>query len=169
LEAWLVDWADNIGGVITPVTEIWVKVGEFEDGQVLSGSVPGFTTAPPPRVRAENLNDNLLVPLAFTVYLHQTTENSRGTLLQVSHYVDEILTTEGPEPGEINIIDRSFAVAGLGESDAAGTAPKAGLWFRVRHPLIADRTYRCAVVVHGGDREPIETLRTVEVAVPEWP
>ncbi len=169
LEAWLVDWTDNIGGVITPVTEIWVKVGEFEDGQVLSGSIPGFTTAPPPRVRGEDLNDNLLVPLAFTVYLHQTTENSRGTLLQVSHYVDEILTTEGPEPGEINIIDRAFAVAGLGEPDADGTAPKAGLWFRVRHPLIADRTYRCAVVVHGGDREPIETLRTVEVAVPEWP
>jgi hypothetical protein len=34
------------------------------------------------------------------------------------------------------------------------------LWFRVRHPLIANHNYRAAVVLHGEDREPIEVLRT---------
>ncbi len=166
LEAMLVDWADQVGGVITPVTELWVKVGEFESDQVIAPSIPGFTTAPPPRVEVDDLTDNMIVPLAFTVYLHQTSNESRGTMLQVSHYVNEILTTDGPEAGQIQIIDRAFAVAAIGEADADGNQPRGGLWFRVRHPLIADRTYRCAVVVHGGDREPMETLRTVEIAVP---
>ena len=56
----------------------------------------------------------------------------------------------------MDIIDRAFAVRAFGTQDPITTC----LWFRVRHPLLADRNYRAAVVVHGQDREPIEVLRT---------
>ena len=88
---------------------------------------------------------------------------SRATMLQVSHYVDEILTSQ-PQPGQLDIIDRAFALTTL-----HGPVEKGFLWFRVRQPLIAGRTYRCAVVLHGPDREPIETRRTFEVTVPPLP
>ncbi len=169
LEARLVDWADPINGTIQPVTELWIKVAEFERDELIRESEPGQSVPVPPRVITDDLREKLLVPLAFTVYLHQTSENSRGTMLQVSHYVDEILKTDAPEPGQIDIIDRAFALAGFEEPDDDGNEGPAGLWFRVRQPLIADRTYRCAVVLHGGDREPMETLRTEEITVSPWP
>ena len=95
------------------------------------------------------------MPLPFTVYLHQTDAVSRGTMLQVSHYVDEILTIS-PAAGQLDIIDRAFAVRALGPEDPMPMC----LWFRVRHPLLANRNYRAAVVLHGEDREPVEVLRT---------
>jgi hypothetical protein len=153
LEAVLVNWSDLDGGFMRPATELWVRVGCFEFGEVDRSSVPGQTAPLPPRVLLENLNERLSVPLPFTVYLHQTDPGSRGTMLQVSHYVDEILTTS-PAAGQIDIIDRAFAVRTLEPNDPPC------LWFRVRHPLIAKQNYRAAVVLHGEDREPIEVLRT---------
>jgi hypothetical protein len=167
LEAQLVDWVDIIDGFIRPTTELWIKVGTFEHGDVVSVSQPGDTAQVPPRINSRDLRAHLIVPLAFSVYLHQTSASSRGTMLQVSHYVNEILTSS-PQSGQIDIIDRAFVVASIGEPDADGTSPPPALWFRVRQPLLAGRDYRCAVVLHGGDREPIETLRTAEVHVPPW-
>jgi hypothetical protein len=165
LEARLVDWIDVIPQIgPRPATEICIKVGAFEARQVISVSVPNQTAPAPPRIIGRELTPNLLVPLPFTVYLHQTSSQSRGTMLQVSHYVDEILTTQ-PQPDRVDIIDRAFAVASLGNE----ASPPPCLWFRVRHPLMAGRTYRCALVMHGGDREPIETLRTIEISVPALP
>jgi hypothetical protein len=166
LEARLVDWEDVIPGIgPRPTTEIWIKVGCFNAGQAMSVSQPGQTAPMPPRILADDLRANLRVPLPFTVYLHQTSVRSRGTMLQVSHYVDEILTTQ-PQPGQLDIIDHAFAVRNFETLDPI---PPPCLWFRVRQPLIAGRTYRCAVVLHGGDREPIEVLRTEERLVPPLP
>ncbi len=84
-------------------------------------------------------------------------------MLQVSHFVDEILSSQ-QVPGQLDIIDRAFAVRTIFGPNEAPC-----IWFRVRQPLIAGRSYRCAVVVHGQDREPIETLRTTEINVPPLP
>lgn len=156
LEAVLVDWGDFIPDIgWRPTTELWIRVGCFEPGEVVTTSQPDQTSPQPPRVNVRDLASRLQVPLPFTVYLHQTDAESRGTMLQVSHYVDEILTTS-PAPGQLDIIDRAFAVYPLSDQDPVPVC----LWFRVRHPLIADRSYRAAVVVHGEDREPVEVLRT---------
>lgn len=156
LEAVLVDWGDFIPEIgWRPTTELWIRVGCFEPGEVVSVSEPDQTSPQPPRVNVRDLAARLQVPLPFTVYLHQTDAESRGTMLQVSHYVDEILTSS-PAAGQLDIIDRAFAVRAFGTQDPITTC----LWFRVRHPLLADRNYRAAVVVHGQDREPIEVLRT---------
>jgi hypothetical protein len=115
-----------------------------------------------------DLTPRLEVPLPFTVYLHQTGVRSRGTMLQVSHYVDQILT-QNPAPNQLELIDRAFALVNTGPPADAPSTLEWTLFFRVRQPLIAGRTYRCAVVLHGPDREPIESLRTAEISVPPLP
>lgn len=153
LDAVLVNWSDLESGVMRPATELWIRVGCFEPAEVSIVSQPAQTSPIPPRVLVGDLKPQLEIPLPFTVYLHQTDAASRGTMLQVSHYVDEILTTS-PAADQLNIIDRAFAVRAL-----PSTASPC-LWFRVRHPLLANHNYRAAVVLHGEDREPVEVLRT---------
>ncbi|HAV63475.1 MAG TPA: hypothetical protein DCY13_14045, partial [Verrucomicrobiales bacterium] len=153
LDAQLVNWSDLDGNVMRPATELWIRVGCFEFGEVNNSSQPGQTAPLPPRLLIDDLNEKLAVALPFTVYLHQTDPGSRGTMLQVSHYVDEILATT-PAPGQVDIIDRAFAVRTFNPNEPPC------LWFRVRHPLLANRNYRAAVVLHGEDREPVEVLRT---------
>ncbi len=140
--------------------EMWIDVGIFpDDAQIF------FASTEPPQISGiDGLEDVLRLPLPFTVYLYQTAAESRGTMLQVSHYVDEILTD--PEDGSpFDLVDPAFGIKRLGTSNRGSYH----LWFRVRQPLIDGRTYRCALVFHGADREPIQTLRTEEITASPIP
>ena len=161
----LVSWEDFIDGLgPRPTREIWIHVGDIDRSLMLRNSQPDQTTVSiPALIETNDVTGLLNLPLPFTVYLHQVTPGSRGTMLQVSHYVDEILTRT-PQPGRIELIDRAFAA-----SDFLNGLIPPRLYFRVRQPLIMGRAYRAAIVLHGPDREPVEVLRTRVFNIPATP
>jgi len=164
--ALLVNWEDYIDELgPRPTTEIWVHVGDLDPSLLLRNSEPGQGTSQPipALIETNDLTGLLNIPLPFTVYLHQVNPESRGTMLQVSHYVDEILTDQ-TQPGPTVLIDRAFAARDF----LNGLIPPR-IYFRVRQPLIMGRAYRCVIVRHGPDREPVGVLRTRVVTIPATP
>jgi hypothetical protein len=135
-----------------------VAIGTIPESAV---DVPTVSPTLPPQIRTRDFEAFLDVPLPFVIYRHQSSENRRSEMTQISHFVEEFII-HSLEPGLISIPDKFISI----KRPNGQTEGPYRIWFRDTQPLINGTSYRYTIVRHGEDREIVDVLPSNDVNVP---
>lgn len=137
-----------------------VEIGTIDASDVIN---PGTGTTPAV-IRASSLLPYLTVAPPFVAYRHQSSENRRGEMTQISPLFRDFLGTVTPDSGGpvLQITDR-FLVVKRRNNEPAGPYR---IWLRDTQPVIRGHAYRYTLVRHHADLEIAEILASNPASVP---
>lgn len=123
---------------------VWVEVGELDRELVENETIITADITVPAVLKIDSIEPYLHFDLPMVGYLQRTDVPNKPTL-QVTHFIDEILTETSQ--GKLTLLDDSFFVAHKTDKSTVS------IWLRMAMPPAKGGTYRGTILQHHPDRE----------------